>query len=72
MTSTSSVQHGATYQDLLNAPPTRVAELIQGTLYTSPRPAPKHALEASHLTMEVGTPFGPGRGGPGGRWMVDT
>ena len=29
----------ATYQDVLDAPVNRVAEIIDGTLYTHPRPA---------------------------------
>ena len=30
----------ATYQDVLDAPAHRVAEIVDGTLYTHPRPAP--------------------------------
>ena len=30
----------ATYQDALDAPEHRVAEIVDGTLYTQPRPAP--------------------------------
>ena len=33
----------ATYQDVLEAPAHRVAEIIDGTLYTHPRPAMPHA-----------------------------
>ena len=32
----------ATYQDVLNAPPHKVAEIVDGTLHLNPRPAPRH------------------------------
>ena len=32
----------ATYQDVLDAPAHLVAEIINGTLHTHPRPAPTH------------------------------
>lgn len=59
----------ATYQDVLDAPPNVVAELIGGTLYTHPRPASRHALAVSTLQVELGAPFHRGRGGPGG-WVL--
>jgi Uma2 family endonuclease len=59
----------ATYEDVLNAPPHMVAELIGGELRLSPRPAPPHASVTSRLGWELGPPFGGGRGGPGG-WMI--
>ena len=60
----------ATYEDILAAPPHLVAELIHGTLVTSPRPAVPHAHAASVLGMDLGSPFQRGRGGPGGWWIV--
>ena len=39
----------ATYQDVLDAPAHRVAEVVDGTLYTHPRPAMPHALATSAL-----------------------
>ncbi len=59
----------ATYQDVLDAPPHQVAELIDGTLHTHPRPALPHAQAASVLGEELGPPFKRGRGGPGG-WIL--
>ena len=59
----------ATYADLLAAPEGLVAELIDGVLLTNPRPAAPHALAASVLGMEIGSPFSRGRGGPGG-WVI--
>jgi len=61
----------ATYEDVLAAPPHLVAELIHGTLFTSPRPAAPHAHAASVLGMDLGSPFQRGRGGPGGWWILD-
>ncbi len=37
----------ATYQDVLDAPPNKVAEVLAGTLYTQPRPAMRHAWASS-------------------------
>ena len=56
----------ATYQDVLDAPAHQVAEIVDGTLYTHPRPAMPHALASSNLGDELVSPFGKGRGGPGG------
>ena len=62
-------QRLATYEDLLAAPENLVAELIYGSLVTSPRPAPAHALASSSLGVGLGGPFQFGRGGPGG-WLI--
>ena len=61
----------ATYQDVLDAPAHQVAEIIDGTLYTHPRPAMPHALASSNLGDELVSPFAKGRGGPGGWWIID-
>lgn len=61
----------ATYQDVLDAPPHQVAEIVHGALHLHPRPAPKHARACSTLGMEIGGPFDRGRGGPGGWWILD-
>ena len=60
----------ATYQDVLDAPEHRVAELIDGTLHTHPRPAPPHAVASSSLGSDLLTTFQFGRGGPGGWWII--
>ena len=60
----------ATYQDVLDAPAHLVAEIIGGTLHAHPRPAMPHALASSHLSDELVGPYGKGRGGPGGWWIV--
>ena len=61
----------ATYQDVLDVPAHRVAEIVDGTLYTHPRPAPPHAVASSRLGFDLGGPFDRGRGGPGGWWIID-
>ena len=54
----------ATYQDVLDAPPHRVAEIVDGVLHTNPRPAMPHALATSSLGHNLSGPFQFGRGGP--------
>ena len=61
----------ATYQDVLDAPPHKVAEVIDGVLYTMPRPAVPHSIAGSALGWLIGGPFGHSRGRPGGWWIVD-
>ena len=61
----------ATYQDVLDAPAHVVAEIIDGTLHTHPRPAPTHTVASSVLGGELGPPFHRGHGGPGGWWILD-
>jgi Uma2 family endonuclease len=59
----------ATYDDVLRAPEHVVAEVLNGDLHTSPRPAGPHAEAASVLGMDLGGAFHRGRGGPGG-WII--
>ncbi len=44
---------------------------MDGELYTSPRPAPRHAVSSSVLGSNLNPPFQQGRGGPGGWWILD-
>jgi Uma2 family endonuclease len=59
----------ATYQDVLDAPMHMVAEVVDGELYTHPRPRPRHTVVSSVLGMDLGSAFQRGRGGPGG-WLI--
>ncbi|CAN5488040.1 hypothetical protein BH23ACI1_BH23ACI1_31870 [soil metagenome] len=59
----------ATYDDLLAVPGHLVAEILDGELYTTPRPAPRHADASSGLGGALRGPFDRGRGGPGG-WRI--
>jgi len=64
----------ATYDDVLSAPEHKVAEILDGELFLSPRPAARHAHATSILGSELVGPFDrepgdPGR--PGGWWILD-
>ena len=61
----------ATYQDVLDAPPHKVAEVVDGRLYLHSRPAPPHAVAGSSLGIEIGGSFGRSRSGFGGWWILD-
>ncbi|MYH58919.1 MAG: Uma2 family endonuclease [Boseongicola sp. SB0675_bin_26] len=60
----------ATYQDVLDAPPHKVAEVIAGSLHAHPRPASRHAWASSGIGAKISPPFNYGDGGPGGWWIV--
>ena len=61
----------ATYQDVLDTPDDRVAEIIDGQLSLQPRPAILHAIAASEMGGDLHSFFRRGRGGPGGWWLLD-
>ncbi|WP_437554949.1 Uma2 family endonuclease [Sorangium sp. So ce367] len=50
-------------------PDEMVAEILDGELYTFPRPARPHTRTASRLGVSLGGPFDLGTGGPGG-WVI--
>ena len=64
---TKPLKKGATYDDLRDVPDNFVAEMFDGELYASPRPAASHAHAASVLGVKLGGPFH--RTGPGG-WVI--
>lgn len=47
-----------------------MGEIIDGTLYTHPRPRPAHAFTEQAIAGDVGLTYGRGRGGPGGWWIL--
>jgi Uma2 family endonuclease len=62
----------ATYEDLMQVPDHLVAEIIDGELVTSPRPALPHAQATTVIAQDL-APFHrrPGEpGGPGGWWVL--
>ncbi len=64
----------ATYQDVLDAPSHKVAEILDGELVLSPRPAWPHTHAASVMGADVLGPFHRRPGGPrgpGGWWILD-
>ena len=67
----ASAKKVATYADVLAAPEHLVAELVDGELITSPRPASPHALVGSRLGAKLLTLFDDGDGGPGGWILLD-
>jgi Uma2 family endonuclease len=60
----------ATYEDLVRLPDHMVAEIIDGELHASPRPAPRHAVAYAGLTGLLHPAFDSGRTGPGGWWIL--
>ena len=64
---TKPLKKGATYDDLRDVPDNYVAEMFDGELYVSPRPAPPHTNAASVLCGLVSSQFH--HPGPGG-WVI--
>jgi len=63
----------ATYDDVLAAPEHRVAEILDGELFLSPRPATPHALASTVLARQIGVAYGDEPGDPvhpGGWWFL--
>lgn len=61
----------ATYEDLAKVPAHQVAEILDGELIVSPRPAARHAQASSVMGSDLLGPFQRGLGGPGGWWILD-
>ena len=64
----SPARKPATYEDLLKLPDDRIGEIVDGNLYASPRPSASRSECAFELSLDLGTAFRRGRGGPGG-WL---
>ena len=47
-------------------PETQVGEILDGELFVSPRPMPRHSSATVALSSQLAPPFRYGRGGPGG------
>ena len=45
-------------------------EIIEGVLYTQPRPRPRHSRAEGRVAGQVGRSFDGGAGGPGGWWIL--
>jgi Uma2 family endonuclease len=61
------LKKGATYDDLVDVPEHYVAEMFDGDLYASPRPAAPHVRAATKLAAKLDGPFD--FDGPGG-WIL--
>ena len=64
---TKPLKKGATYADLVRVPEHYVAEMFDGDLYASPRPAAPHIRAATKLAAKLDGPFD--FDGPGG-WIL--
>ena len=64
---TKPLKKGATYDDLVRVPEHYVAEMFDGDLYASPRPAAPHIRAATKLAAKLDGPFD--FDGPGG-WIL--
>lgn len=60
----------ATYEDLLKVPEHLVAEIIDGELFTSPRPASPHAFAAATLLSTLVARLQRGQGCPAEWWFL--
>lgn len=66
-------KRAATYEDLAKVPDTMVAEIIDGELIATPRPASSHAHATTVIAGVLGPPFNHPPGdpaGPGGWWLL--
>lgn len=59
----------ATFDDLVAVPEILVAEIVDGELWTSPRPAPRHANAHTAVGARLRVAFGDGPPGQGG-WRI--
>lgn len=61
----------ATYADLVALPDNVKGEILNGVLYTQPKPRPRHMRIAGAAFVDLTMRFDrTGRGGPGGWWIV--
>lgn len=71
MSAGTRTRRRATYDDLCQVPDHKVAEILDGELIVTPRPALRHARASSGIGGHLWGPFQGGRGGPGGWWILD-
>lgn len=69
--SSQTAPKASLYDQLVVLPEGLTGEIINGQLRTQPRPAWPHALVSSRLGADIEGPYGRGRGGPGGWWIID-
>jgi Uma2 family endonuclease len=58
------------YEQLAALPDVLTGEIIDGQLYTQPRPRGPHGWSEVVLGAKLIDPYGFGRGGPGGWWIL--
>jgi Uma2 family endonuclease len=64
------LERPANYSDLLKVPDNLVAELVDGELFTSPRPSFRHSRATSRLAALLTRAFEDGIDGPAGWWIL--
>lgn len=69
--SVAAADRPAVHADLEQLPDDTRAEIIDGRLILSPRPAPPHVAGASGLSALLAGPMRFGLGGPGGWWILE-
>ena len=69
--SSQPVRRPSLYEQLIGLPEGLTGEIIRGQLRTQPRPTWAHSLAGSRLGADIEGPYGRGRGGPGGWWIID-
>lgn len=66
----NAIPNPTPYERLLTLPDHLTGEILDGELYTQPRPRGPHAAVAGGLDYALTGPFRYGRGGPGGWWIL--
>ena len=69
--SIQSAKSPSLYEQLVALPDGLTGEIINGQLRAQPRYSGPHALACSRLGADIEGPYGRGRGGPGGWWIID-
>ena len=64
------MRENATYQDVVDAPEHKIAEILGGKLYISPLLPPLHSVARMSLNIVLGNAFDRGIDGPGGWWIL--
>jgi|SRR5580692_163718 hypothetical protein len=70
MSNARKLGHPATRADLEALPEGTVGEIIDGVLYTHPRPRAQHATIEGAIGDDLRDPFHRGKSGPGGWWIL--
>jgi Uma2 family endonuclease len=60
----------ATFEDLLALPDNVKGEILDGVLYTQPRPRFRHMYATAFMDRRIGNRYGEDPGDPGGWWIL--
>jgi Uma2 family endonuclease len=70
MSQINSAQKLSPYEQLMSLPENLIGEIIDGELYTQPRPTGRHGVAETGLGATLLPPFQRGKDGPGGWWIL--